>query len=361
MAQQNMVQTNAAPQQNVNLSSAAQKNASSPKLKLSGGNAAQNQYMSYYNQIISQLGSSYTPTQVQHIESPGTLTAQQLEPYTPIEAEKIALEDRTYGDYAKEVESYLTPYLENAIAERRRQTANARKEVDVDLYGRGFGDSSYGGIAKLGLLNQEAADITAARNEFLGQVGQQAYSSMEAQRERNKQYSLYNTQAQAAVDQFNASMQQAADQWNKSAKTEADKWNLQTALDVALQNAGIDQFNSQMMTDWQQYLQQLAWGWAGQMQATNPVTRTVVKDPSGVENTESIWDKARGVLQGIGLGSSALGSAAQSQAASAADAVQAALAAAQAQASSLTPGSTYQSTKNKTSTVAGGTKVKQTK
>lgn len=368
MAQQNMVQTNAAPQQNVNLqTNAAPKSANAQKLSLSGGNAAQKQYLSYYNQILSQLGSSsgYTPIETQVIEAPEKLTAHLVTAQDPIESERVNWDRVDLGQYANELDSYFQPYLQNSIKKIWQNAADQRAGVDVDAYSRGLGSSSFGIDAK-NTINKAATNaVQSATSEYWNQLGQQAMGMWNSNEERAYGAALSNAERADAIAQFNASMQDALDKFNASAQTDADKYNLDMAVKVAMENAGLasqtDMFNAQMQSDWEQYLQQLAWGWAGQMYGTNPVTRTVVKDLSGVENTESIWDKARGVLQGIGLGSSALGSAAQGKAASAVDAVQAALAAAQAQASSLTPGSTYQSTKNKTSTVAGGTKVKQTK
>lgn len=334
-------------------------------MTLSGGNAAQNQYMNYYNQIRTQLGGNYTPVQAQVIEAPEKMVAQQIAQPEAIQAAQMSLEDRTFGDYADEAAAYLTPYLNNSIASRRRQTANERAAADVDAYSRGMGPSTWLSDAKNRMAMNEAADIMAAQNEFLGQVNQTAYNSMENQRARNANASQFNAGALNDIAQFNANLQNAINQYNANALMNADEFNISNALQVALQNAKnyMDaQLSNQSL---QQYLEQLAWGWAGQMANTNPVVTGGGggggRDNSGVSNASSLWDNAGGVLKGIGYAANALNNNAQNQAASAVDAVQAALAAAQAQASSLTPGSTYQSTKNKTSTVAGGTKVKQTK
>lgn len=337
-------------------------------MTLSGGNAAQNQYMNYYNQIRTQLGGNYTPVQAQVIAEPEKMQAQQIATPDAIQAERINVDQRTYGDYADEAASYLSKYLDNSIAARRRQTATDRAMVDVDANSRGFTNgSTWVTDAKLRLANQEAADIMTARNQFLGQVGEQAYNAMQNQYNRMLQADTQNAANALAADQFNANLANAIAQYNANALMNADEFNINNALKVAMQNTANDLEAQLANQSLQQYLEQLAWGWAGQMYNTNPVVtggggrRGGVEDNSGVSNASSLWDNAGGVLKGIGYAANALNNNAQNQVASAVDAVQAALAAAQAQASSLTPGSTYQSTKNKTSTVAGGTKVKQTK
>ena len=240
-------------------------------LTLSGGNDATNRYMNYYNQITTQLGGQHTPITPQVIELPREMQAQQITAPERIQAERLATEDRTYGDYANEVASYLNPYLQNAIRSRRDQTADYRKEVDADAWSRGVGGSSIVTDQKNQLAKAEARDIMAAQNEFLANVGQQAFSALQNQYNRNLQANMQNAANALAADQFNANLANAVNQFNANALMQTDQYNIDNLLRIAIQNAQND-LNAQMAnSEWDQYLQQLAWGWANQMYAANPI------------------------------------------------------------------------------------------
>lgn len=245
--------------------------AQTPSLTLTGGNDATNRYMNYYNQITTQLGGQHTPITPQVIEPPREMQAQQITAPERIQAERIATEDRTYGDYANEVASYLNPYLQNAIRNRRDQTADYRAAADADAWSRGMGGSTYLSDQKNQLAKAEARDIMAAQNEFLANVGQQAFSALQNQYNRNLQANMQNAANALAVDQFNANLANAVNQFNANALMQTDQYNIDNLLRIAIQNAQND-LNAQMAnSEWEQYLQQLAWGWANQMYAANPI------------------------------------------------------------------------------------------
>ena len=178
-------------------------------LTLDNGNAAQNQYLSYYNQLISQLGGnnantvSYnaitqvpqaqaqlmqnpTQLQAQQIQSPGQLTwqgvaapqtlnaqlinaptvsAQQIAAADKITPGTINVERQTEEDLARQVSAYLRPYTENAINARRAQTGKDRAAADVDAASRGMGSSTWLSDAKNRMAAAEASDITAMEND----------------------------------------------------------------------------------------------------------------------------------------------------------------------------------------------------
>jgi hypothetical protein len=270
--------------------------AQTPSLTLTGGNDATNRYMNYYNQITTQLGGQHTPITPQVIELPREMQAQQITAPERIQAERLATEDRTYGDYANEVASYLNPYLQNAIRSRRDQTADYRAAADADAWSRGMGGSTYLSDQKNQLAKAEARDIMAAQNEFLANVGQQAFSALQNQYNRNLQANMQNAANALAADQFNANLANAVNQFNANALMQTDQYNIDNLLRVAMQNAQND-LNAQMAnSEWEQYLQQLAWGWAGQMNNTNPVVNTVYQGPAGgVEDLRNPAD-----LSGLG-------------------------------------------------------------
>ncbi len=240
-------------------------------LTLNGGNAATNRYTNYYNQIVTQLGGEHTPITPQVIELPREMQAQQITAPERIQAERIATEDRTYGDYANEVASYLDPYLQNAIRSRRDQTADYRAAADADAWSRGMGGSTYLSDQKNQLTKAEARDIMAAQNEFLANVGQQAFSALQNQYNRNLQANMTNAANTLAADQFNANLANAVNQYNANALMNADEFNISNLLNIAMQNAANDLTAQMANSEWEQYLQQLAWGWANQMYAANPI------------------------------------------------------------------------------------------
>lgn len=245
-------------------------------LTLSGGNDATNRYMNYYNQIKTQLVRNQNPAtiQAQTIELPREMQAQQITAPERIQAERLATEDRTYGDYANEVASYLNPYLQNAIRSRRDQTADYRAAADADAWSRGMGGSTYLSDQKNQLAKAEARDIMAAQNEFLANVGQQAFSALQNQYNRNLQANMQNAANALAVDQFNANIENAVNQYNANALMNADQYNIDNLLRIAMQNAAntlaADQFNANAMNDWTQMMEQIATGWANQMYGLNP-------------------------------------------------------------------------------------------
>ena len=245
-------------------------------LTLSGGNDATNRYMNYYNQIKTQLVRNQNPAtiQAQTIELPREMQAQQIAAPERIQAERLATEDRTYGDYANEVASYLNPYLQNAIRSRRDQTADYRAAADADAWSRGMGGSTYLSDQKNQLAKAEARDIMAAQNEFLANVGQQAFSALQNQYNRNLQANMQNAANALAVDQFNANLANAVNQFNANALMQTDQYNIDNLLRVAMQNAAnalsVDQFNANAMNDWAQMMEQIATGWANQMYGLNP-------------------------------------------------------------------------------------------
>lgn len=266
-------------------------------LTLSGGNDATNRYMNYYNQIKTQLVRNQNPAtiQAQTIELPREMQAQQISAPERIQAERLATEDRTYGDYANEVASYLNPYLQNAIRSRRDQTADYRAAADADAWSRGMGGSTYLSDQKNQLAKAEARDIMAAQNEFLANVGQQAFSALQNQYNRNLQANMQNAANALAVDQFNANIENAVNQYNANALMNADQYNIDNLLRVAMQNAAntlaADQFNANAMNDWTQMMEQIATGWAGQMYALNPYVESSggggYVDNSGVKTSTS--------------------------------------------------------------------------
>lgn len=269
-------------------------NTQAQTLTLDNGNAAQNQYLSYYNQLIKQLGGnnantvSYnaitqvpqaqaqtmanpTQLQAQTIQSPGSLTwnnveapaslnaqllqapsvtAQQIAAPGTITPGKINVEQQTEEDLARQVSAYLRPYTENAINSRRAQTGRERAAADVDAASRGMTSSTWLSDAKNRMSAAEASDIAAMENEYLGNLGQQVFNTYQNYLNRAYQADVQNVANDLAAQQANVGNQLAVNQFNANALMNADQYNAQMAYNVAAQNAAnqmaADQYNSQM-------------------------------------------------------------------------------------------------------------------
>ena len=300
-------------------------------LTLNGANQTQSQVINYYNQIQKQLGGSAptisarmvtAPQQIQYqavdapqalqaiqnpgtytpytLQSPGQLQAQRISAPTGLNAptyaapervmaERIQVADQSYEDIAKQIAAYLRPYTDNAIRARQKQTGTDRAAADVDAASRGMVSSTWLSDAKNRMAAAEASDIANMENEYLGNLGQQAFNTYQNQLNRrlqadmqnsanqlqadlayanllqnynkniadyqwdaarlNAQYAydaaLQNANAQMAADQFNIAQQAALDQYNANAINAANQANWEREYDIALRNSDIDRYNSE--------------------------------------------------------------------------------------------------------------------
>lgn len=265
---------------------------------LTGGNDATNRYVDYYNQFRTQLFQNPNPITYQAIELPREMQAQQISMPDPIKAERIATENRTYGEYADEAAAYLGKYLQNSIRERKDLTSGYRAAADADAWSRGMGASTFLTDAKNQLAKAEARDIMAAQNEFLGNVGRQAFEALQNQYNRNLQANIQNAANALTADQSNASIANAVRQYNADALMNTDRYNITNLINLAIENARnqreTDMFNSQLYTQ----LEQLAWARAGDMYGINPIIAaggaTIVDDDkSGIKGNLTWAEKLK--------------------------------------------------------------------
>lgn len=232
-------------------------NTQAQTLTLNNGNAAQNQYLGYYNQLIKQIGGnvqpiSYNNVQVadlptlqaipqsqQSLESfysslqrPDTIqsqmtynlptiTAPTLQPLqtvqgvtvnTPQQLEyrelaaperitprQIQVEEQTEADLARQVSAYLRPYVDNAINARNKALKQERANIDVNANSRGMTPSTW----TLDMGNRAAAqaqsDIMATENEYAANLAKQVFDSRQAYLDR-----AYNADVQNAMLDYNA-------------------------------------------------------------------------------------------------------------------------------------------------------------
>lgn len=259
-------------------------------LQVTGGNEATDKFLSYYNQLLAQLGGSGNgqitaqmvaapqraqwqtvaapdPVQAYTIVSPGKLEAQQIAAPSALTAQQIAapervnIEEQTQEGLAKQIAAYLRPYTESAIQARQRQTRRARAIADADAYRRGIGASTILSDDKNQMAMDEAYDISNMENNYLSNLGQQVFNSYQNYLQRKQAADQFNIQNAMAAEQWNAGQRAATDQWNAqmaykalldnaNLKMEADKYNLGNDLAIAQYNAGTlgdaARFNAQM-------------------------------------------------------------------------------------------------------------------
>lgn len=244
---------------------ANEENNSQSGYMLTDGNKRTGQFLSYYNQLLTQLTQNPYTVNAQIIANPREMQAQTIAAPEKIAAQRIDAGQHTYDEFADQAASYLSKYLDNSIALRRKQTKDARAASDVDAFSRGMGGSTWLNDAKNRLAAQEAADITNMQNNYLGQVGEQAFNSYQNYLNRAFQADLQNAANQLVADQQNAAYEYGTSQFNANALMDTDKFNINNLLQVAMQNAAnqynADVFNAQTL----QHISELAWQYAQQM------------------------------------------------------------------------------------------------
>lgn len=252
-------------------------------LSITGANKAQKRYLKYYNQIRSQLTSDPYKITAQVIADPEKMQAQQIEAPDKIQAERVDMNRMSIGEAADELDAYFRPYLQNSMRQIRQDVARQRAAVDADAYARGMGSSTYLSDQKNELYRGQTNALENAMSEYYNQLGQRAVSVWDANENRWLQAQLQNAANQLTADELNASYANRVAEFNANALMNADQYNIDNLLKVAMQNAQYaaqaDQYNSGI----EQWLEELAWGRAGQMYKLKPKVRTVVKtDNSGV-------------------------------------------------------------------------------
>lgn len=226
-------------------------------LSLNNGNAAQNQYLGYYNQLMKQIGGNVQPISYNNVqvadlptlqaipqsqqslqsyysslERPDTIqsqmtynlptiTAPTLQPLQTVQGvtvnapqqleyrelaaperitpRQIQVEEQTEADLARQVSAYLRPYVDNAINARNKALKQERANIDVNANSRGMTPSTW----TLDMGNRAAAqaqsDIMATENEYAANLAKQVFDSRQAYLDR-----AYNADVQNAMLDYNA-------------------------------------------------------------------------------------------------------------------------------------------------------------
>lgn len=255
-------------------------------LTLTGGNEATDKVVSYYNQLMQQLGGNVqkvtygaisAPQQLQaqtipdarklqarEIQSPGQLSAQIIGDPTKLQAQEIAapsiitpskieVEDQTQEGLAQQIAAYLRPYTENAIRQRQKQTVTDRAAADVDAASRGMIGSTWLSDAKNRMAAAEASDIAGIENEYMGNLLQQVFNSYQSYLGRKLSADTQNAANQLVADQQNAANALAVAQQNAANRMAADQFNIGNEISVADANAArqmqADQFKLQALVE----------------------------------------------------------------------------------------------------------------
>lgn len=80
----------------------------------------------------------------------------------------------------KEIAGYLRPAYDQAIAERKKATAQNQAAVDVDAYSRGMGPSTWVTDAKTRQLDSEADDVANMENNYAASLTQALLEQLNA-------------------------------------------------------------------------------------------------------------------------------------------------------------------------------------
>lgn len=281
------------------------------QLTLSNGNAAQNQVLDYYNQLMGQLSKNIPQVTYQNISVPDMPQMQQLQQPTntlygyyqtlntpdtlagkfnytlpeikapelaplqtvqgvstnapqmleyreiaapaKITPQQIQIEEQNQEDLARQVSAYLRPYVDNAINARRTQTGRDRAAADVDATSRGMGASTWLSDAKNRMAAAEASDITAMENEYLGNVGQQAFNAYQAYLDRAKEVAMQNAILDFNAQNANAGYESSTTQFNERNRLDVGDTNIRNMMAWEDANANrrqqADVYNKQWAND----------------------------------------------------------------------------------------------------------------
>lgn len=118
-----------------------------------------------------------------------------IQPYTP----SISYTPTNEAALRSNISSYLRPAIDQAIANRQKQTVTNKANLDADAYARGMGSSTWVTDMKNRQQNAEATDVATLESNYNATLAQQLAEAMA----REQQNSL-------AAQQYNASAQQAA-------------------------------------------------------------------------------------------------------------------------------------------------------
>ena len=94
---------------------------------------------------------------------------------------------------------WLRPAYEQAIVNRKEQTARYNAELDADAWARGMGESTYVTDVKERAFSDEARDVGNLESNYAATLAQNLFSAMQSQQEQKLK-----------VDQFNAEQRNRA-------------------------------------------------------------------------------------------------------------------------------------------------------
>ena len=142
--------------------------------------------------------SPKTPTLEQLFSEMLTRYMPETVSYTPMDEETIR----------SMLIGLLRPAYEQAIANRKQQTARYNAELDADAWARGMGTSTYVTDVKDRAFTREADDVNALESNYAASLASHLYDAMQSQAEEKRQIDQFN------ADQINRAREQAANAAN---------------------------------------------------------------------------------------------------------------------------------------------------
>lgn len=263
-------------------------NTQAQTLTLSNGNAAQNQYLGYYNQLIKQIGGNVQPISYNNVQVADlptlqaipqsqqslqsyysslqrpdtiqsqmtynlpTITAPTLQPLQTVQGvstnapqmleyrdiaapakitpQQIQIEEQNQEDLARQVSAYLRPYVDNAINARNKALKQERANIDVNANSRGMTPSTWALDMGNRANAQAQSDIAAMENEYLGNLGQQVFNSYQNYLERAKEVAMQNAILDFNAQNANSGYESSTAQFNERNRLDVGDTNIRNMM-----------------------------------------------------------------------------------------------------------------------------------
>ncbi|MDO4572340.1 MAG: hypothetical protein Q4C13_03140 [Clostridia bacterium] len=113
--------------------------------------------------------------------------------YAAYRPEPLVYEERSAEALRAELEAWLRPGYDGAIARRRERTQSYRAALDADAVSRGMGSSSYVTDVKSRQMAEEARDVAALESEYGAALAGALSEQLGAERERALEAAMFNS------------------------------------------------------------------------------------------------------------------------------------------------------------------------
>ena len=145
--------------------------------------------------------------------------------YTP--TSETALKDN--------ISAYLRPAVDQAIANRRKQTGTNKANIDADAAARGMGASTWVTDVKNRQQNAEATDIASMESNYGATLAQQVAAAAAQERQNQLAAQQYNASAQQSALSSALSLANGLYSQQQSAKKSSSSSDYQAYIDALLE------------------------------------------------------------------------------------------------------------------------------